>query len=229
MSYRPRLKICGVTNIDDARLVGNSGADYCGILVNVSFSERSLSLEQAREVASASKIPVVVLMCEPSVEEVEKAVQTIKPYAVQLVCRESPEFVMELKSLLTCQVWKTIHVPAISGEASPEEYAKASVDTLIIDSSDTSEGVLRFGGTGKLTNWDIAAKIIEKISVPVFLAGGITQDNVYDALATVRPCGIDLCSSVEASKGKKDLDKVRALVYNFKRARERLKTDKNSN
>ena len=60
MSYQPRLKICGITNIDDAQLVGSSGADYLGILVNVSFSERSLSLEQARKVASASTIPVVI-------------------------------------------------------------------------------------------------------------------------------------------------------------------------
>jgi phosphoribosylanthranilate isomerase len=223
MSYQPRLKICGITNIDDARLVGSSGADYCGILVNVSFSERSLSLEQAHEVASASAIPVVVLMCEPTVEEVEKVVQKIEPYAVQLVCRESPGFVKELKSRLTCQVWKTIHIPPVSGEASPEEYVEARADAFIIDSSDTSKGFLRFGGTGKVANWDIAVAIIEKIRVPVFLAGGITQDNVCSALATVRPYGIDLCSSVEASKGRKDRDKVRALVDNFKRARARAK------
>ncbi len=226
MSYRPRLKICGITNIDDARLVGSSGADYLGILVNVSFSERSLSLKQAREVASASTIPIVVLMCEPTFEEVESVVQKIEPYAVQLVCRESPKFVKELKSRLTCQVWKTIHIPAVLGEASPEEYVEARADALIIDSSDTSEGFMRFGGTGKVANWDLAATIIKQIRVPVFLAGGITQDNVYNALAKVRPYGIDLCSGVEASKGKKDRDKVRAFVDNFKRARENTPEDK---
>jgi phosphoribosylanthranilate isomerase len=222
MSYQPRLKICGITNVDDAQLVESSGADYFGILVNVSFSERSLSLAQALEVASASTIPAVILMCEPTVEEVEKAAQKIEPYAVQLVCRESPVFIKKLKSRLVCQVWKTIHIPAIPGEASPEEYVEAHVDALVIDSSDTSEGFLRFGGTGKVANWDVAAALIEQIRVPVFLAGGITQDNVYSALAIVRPYGIDLCSSVEASKGKKDRDKVRALVDNFKRARERV-------
>ena len=62
MGNRPRLKICGVTNTADARLVAASGADYCGILVSVGFSERSLSLPQAREVASASAAPVVILL-----------------------------------------------------------------------------------------------------------------------------------------------------------------------
>ena len=63
MPDRPRLKICGVTNVEDARLVGACGADYCGILVDVGFSERGVPLRQAREVASASRIPVVLLLC----------------------------------------------------------------------------------------------------------------------------------------------------------------------
>ena len=74
MEGRPCLKICGNTNIEDVELVGDSGADYCGILVNVSFSERSLSLEQAREIASASKIPNVILMCNPEIETVAEVV-----------------------------------------------------------------------------------------------------------------------------------------------------------
>jgi len=218
MSYRPLLKICGVANVEDARLVGSSGADYCGILVNVSVSERSVSLEQAREVAGASEIPVVILMCEPTVEEVEEAVQEIGPYAVQLVCRESPGLVKELKYRLGCDVWKTIHVPPVSGEALPEEYVKAGADAFLVDSSDTNEGVLRLGGTGKVADWDAAAGVVERAPIPVFLAGGIDPDNVRSAVLEVRPYGIDLASGVEASKGKKDPDKVRALVENFNAA-----------
>ena len=62
-TYQPRLKICGVADVEDSRLISDCGADYCGVLVDVSFSERSLSLEQARGVASASDIRVVVLLC----------------------------------------------------------------------------------------------------------------------------------------------------------------------
>jgi phosphoribosylanthranilate isomerase len=218
MSYRPRLKICGVANVEDAKLIGTSGADYCGILVNVSVSERSLSLEQACRVAAASVIPVVILMCEPTVEEVEEAVREIGPSAVQLVCRESPELVRELKSRLGCDVWKTIHVPPVSGEASPDEYIKAGADAFLVDSSDTSEGFLRLGGTGKVADWDAAAGIVERVPIPVFLAGGIDPDNVRSAVLEVRPYGIDLAGGVEASKGKKDPDKVRELVDNFNAA-----------
>ena len=68
VSYLPRLKICGVANAEDARLVGLCGADYCGILVDVDFSERSLSLDEAQSVASASRAPTVVLLCEPELD-----------------------------------------------------------------------------------------------------------------------------------------------------------------
>lgn len=222
MAYRPRLKICGVTNVDDARLVTDSGADYCGVLVDVGFSERSLSLRQAREVASASGVPVVVLLCDPELATAEEVVREIEPYALQLLCGEPPDFVRTLKSRLACRIWKTLHLPAAPGPASPEEYVEAGVDAFLIDSCDTSEGFLRRGGTGKVGDWRAAAALVEESRVPVFLAGGIGPDNVASALVEVRPHGIDLCSGVEASKGRKDPEKLKALVDAFRSAATKL-------
>lgn len=218
MSTRPRLKICGVTNVEDAKLVGASGADYCGILVNVSFSERSLSLRQAQEVASAAGIPVVILLCDPDLEAAEEVARNIKPHALQLLCKEPPELVRKLKSCLPCQIWKTVHLSVLPGQASAEEYVRAGADVLLIDSIDSSKGFLRFGGTGKLVDWRAAAALVKKVSIPVFLAGGIDPDNVERAIIEVRPHGIDLCSGVESSKGKKDPEKVHALLDNFEAA-----------
>lgn len=218
MAYRPRLKICGVANAADARLATECGADYCGILVNVGFSERSLSLPEAREVAAASGVPVIVLVCDPLIGAVEEIVREISPYAVQLLGHETPEFVRLLKSRLRCQLWKTLHQPPCPGQAPAEEYVNAGVDTFLIDRSDTSEGFLRLGGTGKVADWDQAASMIRQVSKPVFLAGGITAENVAAALFKVRPYGIDLCSGVESSKGKKDPEKMRRLADAFKTA-----------
>lgn len=225
MGNRPRLKICGVTNTADARLVAASGADYCGILVSVGFSERSLSLPQAREVASASAAPVVILLCDPPMELAEEVAREIEPHAVQLLGSESPEFIRTLKPRLACKVWKTLHLPAPPGQAPAEEYTRAGVDAFLIDSSDASEGFLRLGGTGKVADWDQAVAAIERISRPVFLAGGISADNVAAALAKVRPYGVDLCSGVEASKGKKDPEKIRRLVDAFNSAVIELEED----
>jgi len=218
MAYRPRLKICGVTNAADARLVTQSGADYCGILVGVGFSERSLSLREASQVAKASSIATVILLCDPPAELVEEVVREIGPHAVQLLCRESPDLIRALRPRLGCEIWKTLHLPAVEGEASAEDYASAGVDAFLLDSSDTSEGFLRLGGTGSVVDWGRAAELIRRISKPVFLAGGINADNVARALHLVRPFGIDLCSGVEQSKGRKDPEKVRRLVENFSAA-----------
>ena len=215
MDGRTQLKICGVTNAADARLVAAAGADFCGILVNVAFSERSLSLERARDVAQASGLRNVVLLCNPTAEEAEKVVAAIQPYAVQLLCQESPEFVSLLKARLECPIWKAVHAPVLAGEPSPDAYIQAGVDALLVDNVDTSEGLTRFGGTGKLADWALAAEIVQASPVPVFLAGGINADNIARAIANVHPWGIDLCSGVEASIGKKDPEKLRALAENF--------------
>lgn len=223
MAYRPKLKICGVANVADARLVSDSGADYCGILVEVGFSERSLTLPEAREVARATAVPVVILLCNPTMELAEEVAREIGPHALQLLCHESPELVRTMKSRLTCQVWKTFHLPPGPGQATAEAYTDAGADAFLVDSTDSSEGFLRMGGTGKVGDWNQAAAMIERVSQPVFLAGGIGPDNVAAALERVRPYGIDLCSGVEARKGKKDPEKIRRLVENFRGAVARIK------
>jgi phosphoribosylanthranilate isomerase len=216
--YRPRLKICGVTNAADARLVGECGADYCGIVVDVAVSQRSLSPEEARQVASACAVPVVALLFDADSSHVERVVQAVSPWAVQLLGSESPELVGELAPRLGCQIWKTLHLGEIPGQASVEEYADAGAEVFLVDSCDVSDGVLRPGGTGKLADWDRAAELVERSPKPVFLAGGIDAVNVPLALAKVRPWGIDLCSGVEASKGRKDPEKVRRLVATLRSA-----------
>jgi phosphoribosylanthranilate isomerase len=215
------LKICGTTNVRDADLIGKSGADYCGILVEVSFSERSLSLSQARQVALASSILNVILLCDPEMELVERVIAEINPYAIQLHCRETPEFIQEVKNRFRIRIWKTLHLPALPGQASPREYAEAGADALLVDSVDTSEGFERLGGTGKVADWKAAEELVRTVDLPVFLAGGINPANVARAVDEVRPFGIDLCSGVEASMGRKDPEKINKLVKNFKTAVEK--------
>ena len=212
------LKICGVTNAEDARLVKASGADYCGIPVNIGFSERSLTLAQAGVVAQAARMRVVLLLCNPDFDFAVDVVRAIKPHAVQLLCQESPDVLSDLKASLGCAVWKSIHLPAVEGQSEPADYVEAGADALLVDRADAGEGFLRMGGTGKTVSWDAAAAIVEGAEVPVFVGGGIGPDNVADALRLTGAYGIDLCSGVEARKGKKDPASVRRLVSEFRRA-----------
>ena len=222
---RPKLKICGVANKYDAELVSSSGADYCGVLLDVSFSERSLNLSQASEVAAASKIPVVILMSNPSLEDVKLAGERIQPFAIQMLCHETPQFIQKVREMVPCRIWKTLHLPLKDKRDIIKSYIDAGVDSILIDSSDTSEGFERMGGTGKVVDWAEALEIVKISDCPVFLAGGINPSNVEEALLTVKPFGVDLCSGVEAKKGKKDKEKILSLIHNFNIACLKIKNE----
>lgn len=210
------LKLCGTTSAEDARQ--GSGADFCGILVGVEWSERSLSMEEAAEVARASGVRNVILLCNPSAAFAKEVATVLRPHAIQLLSHEQPELVAELKRELPCEIWKTVHLPVIDGQATPWEYADAGADALLVDSFDVSEGFQRLGGTGKVGDWEAAGKLIEETDIPTFLAGGIGPDNVVDAVRSVQPYGIDLCSGVEMRRGKRDPDKVKKLLGRFREA-----------
>jgi phosphoribosylanthranilate isomerase len=216
--YQPFLKICGVTNADDARLISASGADYCGVLVHVAVSPRSLSLDEAVRVAGAATIPVVVLQRDEDLETVLEVVERIQPAVLQLHGGEPPERVAQVKARWAGQVWKAVHFPAQPGQGAPEDYVAAGADALLVDSVEIRGGVAMLGGTGKVGDWAAAADLVRRTPIPVILAGGIKPGNVAQAVREVRPAGVDLSSGVELIKGKKDPALVKALVENLRNA-----------
>jgi phosphoribosylanthranilate isomerase len=215
-----KVKICGTTSIHDACLAADAGADYSGILVDVVSSERSLTTAQAVEIANDSPIPSVLLLYNRTTSDIQEAVSQIQPFAVQLLGQETPQQVEELKRVVTCQLWKSVYLPAGSPEnvdksavrEQMQAYSEAGADYLLFDSVDISIDPPRFGGTGKTCDWQVAAELIAESPLPVFFAGGIRPENVKDAIEMMTPYGIDLCSGVEATKGVKDQQKLEQLM-----------------
>ena len=215
-----KVKICGTTSIHDACLAADAGADYSGILVDVASSERSLTTAQAVEIAKDSPIPSVLLLYNQTTSDIQEAVSQIQPFAVQLLGQETPRQVEELKRVVTCQLWKSVYLPAGSPEnvdksavrEQMQAYSEAGADYLLFDSVDISVDPPRFGGTGKTCDWQVAAELIAESPLPVFFAGGIRPENVKDAIEMMTPYGIDLCSGVEATKGVKDQQKLEQLM-----------------
>ena len=215
-----KVKICGTTSIHDACLAADAGADYSGILVDVVSSERSLTTAQAVEIANDSPIPSVLLLYNRTTSDIQEAVSQIQPFAVQLLGQETPQQVEKLKRIVTCQLWKSVYLPAGSPEnvdksavrEQMQAYSEAGADYLLFDSVDISVDPPRFGGTGKTCDWQVAAELIAESPLPVFFAGGIRPENVKDAIEMMTPYGIDLCSGVEATKGVKDQQKLEQLM-----------------
>ena len=220
------VKICGITSIHDARLAADAGADYAGVLVDVAVSPRTRSIAQAVEIATESPIPTVLLLYNRTTSDIQEAVAQIDPFAIQLLGQESPQQVEKLRRTVTCQLWKSVYLPAGSPEnvdmstvrAEMQAYRDAGADFLLFDSVDLSGEKPRYGGTGKTCDWNVAAELIAESPLPVFFAGGIRPENVKAAIETIRPHGIDLCSGVEASKGIKDPHKLEQLMEQVEQA-----------
>jgi len=120
-----------------------------------------------------------------------------------------------------CELWKVIHLPPRGVEElniaehqdRVNSLVDAGIDAIVIDTVvGSSQENLRYGGTGQINNWAVACRLVEVISVPVFLAGGINPRNVQQAIELVHPYGIDLSSGVEIAPGQKDPEKLRQLM-----------------
>jgi phosphoribosylanthranilate isomerase len=194
-----RVKICGITTPEDARLAAGLGASAIG-LVFWPQSPRSVERAQAREIVAAlppfvSAVGVFV----NQVDEAEDIAREVGLTAVQLHGDESPES------------YRNVAFPTIKAIAVRDETAVAAAavvparTTVLLDAHDP----VRRGGTGRQIDWSIAATIASRR--PVILSGGLTTDNVSDAIAAVRPYAVDVSSGVESSPGCKDPAKLRAL------------------
>lgn len=185
------MKICGITTPDDARLVEAAGADAIGVVL-YSASPRCVSLRKAREIFDA--VPAMTLVCvtHTEIQSDLEAICTLRPDAVQVTCRAAVP--VHSRS----RVFRMIQ---------PGEEIPAGSDALFIDGS---------RGSGRPYDKRYAADVMRSARVPVFLAGGLTPDNVAAAILAVRPSGVDVASGVESAPGRKDPDKVRSFVDHAK-------------
>lgn len=217
-----KVKICGITRREDMLLAAGAGADYFGTVIEIDRTPRRLDRGAAADVHRDAPIPGVALVQDRAAEDIVAIAKLIRPHATQLQGSETPALVAAVRPNLTCEIWKALHVPVRGDEpadadallAEAKAFLDAGVDKFLVDTVDVSDGFARMGGTGKVGDWAAAAKLVEMLDVPVFLAGGIKPGNVADAIRQVRPFGVDLASGVESSPGIKDPDKVHQLIAN---------------
>ncbi len=208
-----KIKICGITNLTDARAAIAAGADMLGF----NFyrpSPRFIKLKDAQAIIDALRpeiksLPRTVTMVGVFVNEPAESIVRIAEEAgiaaIQLHGDESAEFCRELKTLLPDRF--LIKVIRATGEGVTERAAEYDVDAIMLDAFDAE---LR-GGTGRTVDWRLAHNVAE--TVPrLFLAGGLSPENVRDAIQAVQPYAVDACSALETSPGHKDAERMEAFV-----------------
>jgi phosphoribosylanthranilate isomerase len=196
-----RIKICGVTNLDDALAAVAAGADALGF----NFYEKSprhVSLKTAAEISKL--LPQFVLRAgvfvNPVEELVTRAIGGCGLGLLQFHGDEPPEFCVQF-GLMSMKAFR------IRDAESLKELPKFSTEAYLLDAFSAEAR----GGTGEKFNWDLAVEA-QKFGKPIFLAGGLTPENVADAVRKVKPFGVDVASGVESAPGKKDVAKVRAFI-----------------
>ena len=204
-----RVKICGVTNVADALAAAEAGADMIGLM----FYERSprhISLATAEEISRALPpfVQRVGVFVNPAEELVTRAIGDCNLSLLQFHGEETSEFCTQFGLMSV----KALRVRAAESLKALENF---QTDAFLLDAY-SKRGL---GGSGEKFNWDLAVEA-QKFGKPIFLAGGLTPENVADAVQTVRPFGVDVSSGVESAPGKKDAEKVRAFIQAVRNAEE---------
>ena len=197
-----RIKICGITNIEDALGAVELGASALGFVF--APSPRQLDPLMVKEITA--KLPPWVSTVGVFVnEKPERLLQIVNQTGldwVQLHGEESPEYCRELG----LKIIKTVR---IKDNSSLEKLSEYPVSGILLDTYDPAV----LGGTGRNFNWDLAIGA-KKLGKPVILAGGLNAENVVEAILKVKPYGVDVSSGVECKPGKKDYEKMKKFIEN---------------
>jgi phosphoribosylanthranilate isomerase len=195
-----RIKICGITSLEDAQLAVELGANALGFIF-YSKSPRNVSIQAAANICAAlppfvSRVGVFVNEIEYTIE---KVLQECGIDTLQFHGDEPPGFCQKFPA-------KSIKAFQLQNEESLRQISDYDVDAWLLDSYSPDVR----GGSGKVFNWDLAIEA-KKLGKPIILSGGLTPDNVVSAVQKIQPYAIDVSSGVELSPGKKDADKLRAF------------------
>ena len=200
-----RVKICGITSIDDAQAAVEAGADALGFMF-YEPSPRYLTPEEAG--AIIRELPAHVARVGVFVDTDEATIRNTATTAgldtLQFHGNESPDFCTQFKL-------RTIKAFRVKDGESLGQLAGYGTDAWLLDSY--VQGVP--GGTGERFNWDLAVEA-KRLGRPILLAGGLTPENVGEAVGQVTPYGLDVSSGVEAAPGRKDAAKVAAFIASAK-------------
>lgn len=209
-TLNPRVKICCISSIDEAKFAIEHGASAIGLVSNMPSGPGIISNNLIEKIAVSipSHINTFLLTSEQKAEAIIDQVNGININTIQLVSKiKEEDYVLLRNKLPSIKITQVIHVKNENAVVEAFQAAKF-VDYILLDSGNPDKKIL--GGTGKTHNWEISKTIREKLEIPVYLAGGLNSQNVRAAIETVQAYGIDLCSGVRTN-GHLDLDKLKAF------------------
>ncbi|GMV05773.1 MAG: N-(5'-phosphoribosyl)anthranilate isomerase [Gemmatimonadota bacterium] len=201
-----RVKVCCIQSAEEAALAAGAGASFLGLVAAMPSGPGPISDPVIAEIAA--RVPAgatpVLLTSRTDPEAIVSHVRATGARAVQIVRTVSAEVRRAVRQALPgVPILQVVHV---EGKGSLDEALEASEgsDYLLLDSGRPSAAVPELGGTGRVHDWSVSARIVAETPVPVFLAGGLGPRNVARAVAEVAPFGVDVCSGLRGPDGRLD-------------------------
>jgi phosphoribosylanthranilate isomerase len=206
----PRVKICCIGSVGEAALAIECGASALGLVSSMPSGPGVISDERIAEIAATvpPAIGTFLLTSRQTVPEIIEQQRLCRTNAIQICDHLTVGTHRDLKQALPgISLVQVVHV---TGPESVEEAARVAphVDAILLDSGNQKLAVKELGGTGRTHDWTLSRAIRERIGIPLFLAGGLTPDNVVQAIEEVGPFGLDLCSGVRTD-GMLDTTKLK--------------------
>lgn len=213
--FRTRVKICCISSPDEARLAIRLGADALGLVGQMPSGPGVVDDELAARIVRMTPPPLATFMLtsETTTDNIIAHQQRVGANTIQLVDAVPAGTYAQLRAALPAV--KLVQVIHVLDERNIDEALQAvqdGVDALLLDSGNPTLAVKQLGGTGRVHNWLVSRQIVEQATVPVFLAGGLSIINVREAIETVQPFGLDICSGVRTN-GHLDEHKLGAFMH----------------
>jgi len=209
---RPHVKICCISSIAEARMAIDYGASSIGLVGHMPSGPGVIDDLLINEIAQTVPPPIstFLLTSETNALDIIEHHKRVHTTTIQIV-DELEERAYELlrNELPNVKLVQVIHVIDDQSIKEAIDISKI-VDIILLDSGNPNLSVKELGGTGRTHNWELSRAIRESIQIPLFLAGGLNKDNVNQAIETVQPFGIDLCSGVR-SNGELNEQKLKAF------------------
>lgn len=208
----PRVKVCCIASVEEARLAIRLGAAAIGLVSEMPSGPGVIPEPLIAEIAAVVPpgIGTFLLTSRQSVDGIVNQQRRTRVNTVQ-VCDDLAEGALEgLRTALPgIALVQVIHVDG-DGAIARAAAVASSVDAILLDSGNQRLAVKELGGTGRRHDWTISRRIREQVDVPVYLAGGLTAENVAEAIAVVQPFALDVCSGVRI-EGRLDADRLKAF------------------
>lgn len=209
---RPRIKICCISSEQEAQDAIRCGASALGLVGAMPSGPGVIDDATIQAIAQGVPPPIAtfLLTSETDAQSVIRHQQGVHTSTIQLVDTLTSGTYQDIRTALPGV--KLVQVIHVINEASVDEALRVAehMDAILLDSGNSALAVKELGGTGRVHNWQLSRMIREQLDIPVFLAGGLHSGNVQEAIETVGPFGLDVCSGVRTA-GKLDVRKLEAF------------------